>query len=169
MNKIDPTGLAPWDDKCIRGVNCPWSTPSVLQSWGDDHPEAAQHIVNFAGGVLDVNPITTRLPLNLEGHGVERCSGWYRSGQGSMFAVDLWAGVGQQAARLRDSATLGGSSRLFGRGAGLLNSNNVVRAGWGWKGSHATGQDVFRLVVGNKDGPIHWHLDVWEVGRALFR
>ena len=43
-NLTDPTGLAPWDDLCIRGVNCPWDTPRAIEDQG---------VANFAGGVLN--------------------------------------------------------------------------------------------------------------------
>ena len=40
---------------------------------------------------------------------------------------------------------------LFGRGgSGLLNSNDVVRAGWSWKGTGATGRDIFRIGFGDR-------------------
>lgn len=124
--------------------------------------------MNFAGGVLDVNPITAFLPLDLEGHGVDPCSGWYTAGQGSMLAVDLWAGVGTQAARMRDSALLGRESALVGRGGsargGLLN-HTWLRIGWEWNGPAVGGQDVFRIGIGHR----RWHIEIWEVGRALFR
>ena len=48
---------------------------------------------------------------------------------------------------------------LFGRGGrGLLNSNQYLRIGWGWKGSAKTGKLVFRIAIGSKGLPIHWHL-----------
>jgi RHS repeat-associated protein len=52
---------------------------------------------------------------------------------------------------------------LFSRGTGLLNSNNYVRIGWGWYGGNIidyvpVGAEVFRIVVGNPNSPIHWHL-----------
>jgi RHS repeat-associated protein len=52
---------------------------------------------------------------------------------------------------------------LFSRGTGLLNSNDFLRIGWGWYGGNIidflpVGGEVFRVVVGSPDGPIHWHL-----------
>ena len=83
-----------------------------------------------------------------------------------MLAVDLWAAGGLQAARFRDSSMFGKTSALFGRGGkdggGLLN-HTVVRVGWGWKGTGAAGQDVFRIGLGHKK----WHIEIWEVGKAL--
>jgi hypothetical protein len=46
---------------------------------------------------------------------------------------------------------------LFARGVGLLNSNNYLRVGWGWKGSATAGAEVFRIAIGNKNSWIHWH------------
>lgn len=46
---------------------------------------------------------------------------------------------------------------LFGRSTGLFNNNPWVRIGLGWKGNAKTGQEVFRLVIGNRRLPIHWH------------
>lgn len=57
------------------------------------HPEVAQAIVNTAGGVLDMNPMTAWLPLDLEGHGVNTKSGWYRAGQIGMAIPDIVGGV----------------------------------------------------------------------------
>lgn len=47
---------------------------------------------------------------------------------------------------------------LFARSTGLANSNNYVRLGYGWKGSRTEGKEIFRLVIGNKNSWIHWHL-----------
>jgi RHS repeat-associated protein len=46
---------------------------------------------------------------------------------------------------------------LFARHTGALNSNNYFRIGMGWKGPAKTGQEVFRIGIGNKNAPIHWH------------
>jgi len=87
VNMTDPTGLAPWDDKCIRGVNCPWSTPRAI----DD-----QDVANFAGGVLNTitfgNEQRINRALGQEGK-VDRCSGWYTGGEVAGLAVPV-GGVG---------------------------------------------------------------------------
>jgi hypothetical protein len=37
---------------------------------------------------------------------------------------------------------------MFGRGgAGILNSNPVLRIGWGWKGTAEKGKKLFRIAV----------------------
>jgi hypothetical protein len=47
---------------------------------------------------------------------------------------------------------------LFGRGgSAFFNGNDYVRVGWGWKGPAIGGKEVFRLAIGNKNAPIHWH------------
>jgi len=47
---------------------------------------------------------------------------------------------------------------LFGRGGtGILNSNPFIRIGWGWKGTREAGKLIFRIAIGSKRGPIHWH------------
>jgi RHS repeat-associated protein len=52
---------------------------------------------------------------------------------------------------------------LFAGGRiGVLNSNGVLRIGWG-PGANATRSNFyqqFRIVVGNKGAPIHFHLDI---------
>jgi uncharacterized protein RhaS with RHS repeats len=59
------------------------------------------------------------------------------------------------------SKLLGPESPLFKRGGGLLNSNDYFRIGWGWSGNAATGRNVFRIGVGSKRLPFHWHFDIW--------
>lgn len=64
---------------------------------------------------------------------------------------------------LYNSSLLGRSSWLLGRGNGLLNSNNYLRLGWGWRGSSAAGQNVLRLATG---GPLRsgapWARSAWN-------
>ena len=104
LNRVDPSGLAPWDGTCIRGVNCPVETQSLGESWGqsfrEDHPEVAQGIVDYSSGVLAVNPITTATNatgLTDTGQKANTCSGWYTAGVVSMLLVDFAAGpsIGQ--------------------------------------------------------------------------
>jgi hypothetical protein len=68
------------------------------------------------------------------------------------------------AAAAQGSRTVDSSSRAFGRGGqmsgGLLNRNNVVRAGWSWKGDSQSGRQVFRVAGGSRGGRIHWHVGV---------
>lgn len=52
------------------------------------------------------------------------------------------------------------ADRLFARKTGLLNSNDILRTGWGWKGSATAGREVFRIGIGKS----RWHIDIWESG-----
>jgi hypothetical protein len=40
-----------------------------------------------------------------------------------------------------------------------LNDNPWCRIGWGWSGPSA--REVFRIAIGEKDKPIHWHIDLF--------
>lgn len=56
---------------------------------------------------------------------------------------------------------------LFARVYGLLNSNDFVRIGKGWVGTRQSGQEVFRVGIGNKNMQIfgkkfHFHIDLWK-------
>jgi hypothetical protein len=59
-------------------------------------------------------------------------------------------------------AVLGKYGVLFGRGGqaggGLLNSNNVLRIGYGWNGTGRAGKDVFRIAFGKKGGKDSEHI-----------
>lgn len=93
LNAIDPTGLWPWDGKC---VTTPWSDDDC-DSFTEQNPEMAQDIVDFASGVLDVNPITATtnaLGLSDTSQYANTSSGWYQGGQLSMFASELAMGTG---------------------------------------------------------------------------
>lgn len=58
--------------------------------------------------------------------------------------------VGAFAAAGAVAAAPAAGTALFSRGTGLLNSNNVLRLGWSWKGSHSAGRLVFRMSVGHR-------------------
>lgn len=65
-------------------------------------------------------------------------------------------GAGNAASGL--SRLLGPAGPVFGRGGrGLLNSNDFIRIGYGWSGSAQTGSQVFRIAIGSKRLPFHWH------------
>lgn len=191
VNYVDPTGLCWGPDAicnvvnagvsvatggqadCLTNITCDQPNSSIGQQaadgFRDEHPEVAQGVVDFASGMLDFNPITMitdATGLSDTSQYANTCSGWYRGGQATMIAIDLWAAGGLNAARFRDSRLLGKSSALFGRGGkaggGALN-HTIVRIGWGWKGSAKAGQDVFRIGIGNR----RWHIEIWEVGKAL--
>lgn len=62
-------------------------------------------------------------------------------------------------------AAMNPASRLFARGTGRLNSNNLLRVGQGWKGSATGGRSVFRVVFGHRTWPtipglpsFPWHI-----------
>lgn len=64
--------------------------------------------------------------------------------------------------RLEVDALLGDSGPIFGRNKlGVLNRNDVVRIGWGWKGPAQGGHEVFRIAIGNPRAPIHFHIDLF--------
>jgi len=52
--------------------------------------------------------------------------------------------------------------KLFSRGTGLLNTNDYLRIGYGWEGSARTGANVFRIAIGSKRLPFHWHFTLWR-------
>lgn len=101
LNATDPSGLWAGDGYCIMGVNCKDGAVSVGDSWGqsvrEDNPEGAQQAVDFASGILSFNPITAATNatgLSDTDQYAVTCSGWYRSGQATMLAIDLAAGGG---------------------------------------------------------------------------
>ena len=63
--------------------------------------------------------------------------------------------ISRQAARL--SEFVGPRGPLFGRNGGFFNSNDYVRVGWNWKGPSAAGRLVFRIAIGSRRLPFHWH------------
>lgn len=177
LNAKDPSGLDGLylTDVCIRGVTCDINKDSIGEigaAWlTEEHPSVAQGIIDFASGVMDFNAITAATDAagwSDTGQYANKCSGWYRAGQATMFGIDVWMSGGTQAARFRDSSLFGRSSALFGRGGkaggGMLN-RTWFRLGWSWKGSATTGQDVFRIGAGHRK----WHLEIWEVGESLGR
>ena len=87
------------------------------------------------------------------------------AGGAAFGGVLRYAGVrpsAQGVETLANSSWFGKSSCLFGRsGTGILNSNDYLRFGWGWRGTAQEGQDVLRLVIGNADKPIWMHFDLW--------
>ena len=82
VNLTDPTGLWPWDGRCIRGVNCPWDTPRAVEN---------QDVANFAGGVLNTITFGNEERINsalCQADKVDRCSGHYTAGEYAGYAVD---------------------------------------------------------------------------------
>ena len=163
-NRVDPTGL--WD---IPGTDWCIDTGDDCNSVAEQYPEVTQSAVDFASGVLDVNPITATtnaLGISDTNQYANECSGWYRGGQASMIAADLAMGVGfaRGSTRLGDAAYrsrfFGADGYLFGNpslgthtriGGGLLNP--ITRGSWrlGW-GVH--GVPVFRMKI------VGWYIDL---------
>ena len=142
LNMTDPAGMWPWDDYCVRGINCDEDTPGLITAWGQDHPEAAQHVRNVAGGVLEVNPITAFLPLDLEGHGVDTCSGWYTVGQGFQSVVNVYGGyllVRSAGTWVATSTSWGRAlvARIFGGSRCGARDNRREQQGWRTGGGSA--------------------------------
>ena len=69
------------------------------------------------------------------------------------------------AGAARGFLSRGAQEFLFGRGgSGLLNgrfTKDIVRVGHGWQGDAHTGVSVFRIAVGSKRLPFHWHKTLW--------
>ena len=50
---------------------------------------------------------------------------------------------------------------LTARGAGLLNTNNIARLGYGWRGGAMDGEQIFRLGIGRTgQNQAWWHIDL---------
>jgi hypothetical protein len=140
LNMTDPSGLfgIPGTDWCvdIADDNC--------NSIAEQHPEVTQGVVDFASGVLDVNPITATtnaLGLRDTSQYANTCSWWYHGGQAAMFATDLAMG----GSALKD---------LFSR-----------------KGLNLAGDDFLRAAVHDDPHPFrffgnkpHFQLNWWTAG-----
>lgn len=149
----DPVGLWFWDGYCVRGVNCPWSTPSVAEEWRDSHPETSQHLMNFFGGVL--NTITFGNEERISSamgyaEQVDRCAGWYATGEA--------VGVATQAAALTTGVTgLGGRGLGAGRGDFLRVSRHQAHEPFPstFKGGP---ERRARWLKSHHDFRTHWHV-----------
>ncbi len=92
------------------------------------------------------------------------CADTWRNASGAANTAFVATGVVLAGVPLAgEAATSSVGDLLFSRGTGLLNSNNFLRIGWGWYGGNIidflpVGGEVFRVVVGSPNGPIHWHL-----------
>ncbi|MFN8038889.1 MAG: hypothetical protein U0Q07_06725 [Acidimicrobiales bacterium] len=121
---------------CLTNMTCNEENTSVGQAMADefkgDHPAAASGVVDSASGALSVNPITAAtnaVGATDTGQCGNSSSWWYHGGQAAMILTDLWAGTGAFAGPLSETEAVGKGSTLFGRGGGLLNSNDAVRLG----------------------------------------
>ncbi len=166
-NRTDPSGLAPWDGLDDWSIDLPgdrcFGPGDDCENPHNGHGNAVSGgVVDFASGVLDVNPITATtnaLGLSDTSQYANECSGWYRGGQASMIAAELAMGVGfaRQSTRLGDAAYrsrfLGADSYLFGNaslgahtrvGGGLFNP--ITRGPWrlGWS---VHGVPVLRVTI----------------------
>jgi RHS repeat-associated protein len=57
---------------------------------------------------------------------------------------------------------LGSEGFLFGRGsAGLLNNNDFIRIGFGWRGPTTSGEEIFRIAIGKPNSWSHFHIDLF--------
>ena len=74
----------------------------------------------------------------------------------------LTLGEGQLAAKSLSSYSAGIADYFFARKYGLLNTNDYFRIGYGWSGSALQGHKVFRIGIGSKRLPFHWHKDLWK-------
>jgi RHS repeat-associated protein len=176
VNDGDPTGL------CNSGVaNSYYPGPcastaaetmaaavyiqSHISSGGFDWGRAWDSLGNYGAGVA--NGIVSTLTLGFVHVPAPFCNSVsFAYGLGSGFgyataAVGLAVGGAAllRLADLSESPLVGARSQLFGRGIGLLNSNNLIRLGWGW--SAPANSVVFRLSIGSAGALIHWHLDLF--------
>jgi RHS repeat-associated protein len=64
-------------------------------------------------------------------------------------------------------ACLVGNSLLFARGKGILNGfplfGDWFRIGWNWSGTWDKGSLVFRVGIGSKRLPYHFHWNLWPI------
>jgi hypothetical protein len=76
------------------------------------------------------------------------------------------AGLNATGELLGPSGSVFGRTRLGGSSIFNINSNDLLRIGWGWKGGAQTGTNVFRISgqwieqLGVKSG----HIDLWTMG-----
>ena len=65
-----------------------------------------------------------------------------------------------QAALAASQEFLGTEGPVFGRGGGVLNRNDFLRIGWGWKQS--VDMEVFRVSIGGPKAPFWFHIDLFH-------
>ena len=130
-----------WDAQFAKDTQ-----PNRLLASNGGGDAALQGALDFQKGLLGVGPGDANSVSGQLGRG---------TGYATLVvpAVEAYNAAAPKAAPLLGKA----GDALFGRGTGLLNSNDYIRIGWGWKGSATTGQEVFRIAIGNKDSFIHWH------------
>lgn len=133
INFVDPYGLYSWDDLLQDASNYSAGFGDTLTSGFGLSDTSLTQMIREYNGTNDV---------------VNTCSGAYGLGKSSGYAWGAATGAGLE----------GQTGVLFGRGYGLLNSNDFIRLGISWKGSAKAGEEVFRLAIGKKGWPIHWHL-----------
>jgi len=79
---------------------------------------------------------------------------------GGVGAAAQWLATRGQAALAATQEFLGTSGPVFGRGGGILNSNDFLRIGLGWKQS--IGTEVFRISIGGPNAPFWLHIDLFH-------
>lgn len=107
--------------------------------------QCGDYLCDASGTIVRPNPIGLEHDINadLAIAGIAR---------GAMLAADA----------LSDVVAKEAPQALFGRGGGLLNSNDYLRVGYGWEGSATNGSNVFRIALGSKRLPFHWHFTLWR-------
>lgn len=64
-------------------------------------------------------------------------------------------------------SALVGDSLLFARGKGILNGfplfGDWLRIGWNWSGTWDKDPLVFRVGIGSKRRPYHFHWNLWPI------
>lgn len=100
INRTDPMGMdwgpIGWAADQVSDLCIDTGGNDSCDTIAEQHPGGTQQIVDFAGGALQVNPITAPLPLDLEAHGVNTSSGSASVGRFSMAAFQTgfgWSNV----------------------------------------------------------------------------
>ena len=125
LNRTDPTG----EDWGPIGWVAEQISEACIDTGGNDscdtiaeqHPGGTQQIVDFAGGVLQVNPITAALPLDLAAHGVNTSPGSASLGRLSMAAFQT--GFGWSNVPIAASNTGSGVVNPFSACLGISGAN----------------------------------------------
>ncbi len=159
LDETDPSGLG-----C--GWTSPWDCGPSLQQVGD-WAAGFGDTVTFGGTKQIRRLINYEQTGDTSDIGVDQCDDFYH-----------WGNIGGDVANVFDSIVVPGTiikwlgpaapivgrgGILFGRGGsfgakGILN-RGYVRLGWGWKGSQAAGQDVFRMGIGGPGRSVWTHID----------
>ena len=141
INRADPTGM--WADS-LQGKSHPFSLPTT---------ETSDEVA--VTGTADISDSTKYVNVG----------GRYYLNPNYNPVVDVTLGQATAIPPIigASAATIGSGDVLFAGGRmGILNSNPYFRIGWG-PGAEATRQDFyqqFRIVIGNRNSWIHFHIDI---------